>query len=64
MPAEREAILFKLAGQDGGFCLRPHQFTRAMWVETPEPELPNSFRRELVITLGGVEIVVEPVIDA
>lgn len=61
MPAEREAILFKLTGQDGGFCLRPEQFTRAAWVEIPDREIPSTPRRELVIALCGVEIVVEPV---
>ncbi len=57
MPPGREAILFTLAGQDGSFCLRPDQFIHATWVETADPEFPSSPQRELVIRLGGVEVV-------
>jgi hypothetical protein len=58
MPKEREAILFNFVGRDDSFCLRPDQFTGAAWEET----LQNG--RQLVILLGGVEIVVEDVEDS
>lgn len=60
-PEEREAILFQLVGQDGGCCLRPEQFTGAAWGETPDRDWPGSYRRELVIQLGRVEVTVEEI---
>jgi hypothetical protein len=57
MPDGREAIFFSLVGQQGSFCLRPDQFTGASWVDVPEPHGWSD--RELVIELGGVEVIVE-----